>query len=555
MANIYDDPAPPILPSAHDVIGAGKARLIEVRPSTEQHVESGNYGLIFEGLRGQFDLARDRLAKEVRAARLPTAEGDDLTELCASNYDYQRAAEQQTTAYGGVTLARVVIHWFPLTALRVVAADATNPATLEALLTNIQDVFNEHATSVFDAQVGTGAHRIAETQTLDVPDTTNMGAIVATLNIYKLKISGHFGRAASLLGAVIDAPQPHAAKDTLNVITIPDAFASDPGASFSANSLAAQQSALILAIAIKKAINAHLSLRALPGVVREGTRWRVEANPIAVPPIEGGEYIATQNTYVKCGAQIVIVPARAAVPGASGNTPVFIKPPQTRVIKMLASLFDAKETFRLTPFDVVAAGGGNGQSDEVLRLAAAANWFGQFGPTDKALVAGSLSWPGVKRCPILKSVNTATSVIYAVDVSWAQSTQWFDGLEAMLRHDWLGVGCRIARGTLVNRVVRVQLTVKLRDRAFLDNVSPITDELVLVLRSYFDERPDFWIFRVAAIRAWCSRAHEHIFSCTEAVVRDINGEPIDDPPQPEPGAPITHWWFADGAADITYTAL
>lgn len=547
------DLEPPILPEASDVIGAGKARLVEVRPSTEPHIEDGNYGVVFTGYRGQFDLARARLETEVRAARKELAEGDELSEVCASNYDTPRSTAGATTAIGGVTLTRSVVHWFPSSTLRVTAADATDFSTLSTLLTNIYTVFNTHAASVFVPATGVGAHRVAETETLLTPTVSTMGDVVTTLNTYKTTVNDHLARAASDLLLLLLGSKPHAAGDTANKITAPDAFASDAGAIFDDNTVAAQQSALVLANAVKKALNGHMALRALPGTVREGTRWRVDANPAAVPPIAGGEYIATQNTYVRCGAQTVIVPTRAAVSGTAANVPIF-SPVQTRTIKTLGSLFDAAETLRLAPFTLSCAGGGPGQSDDVLRRAATANWLGQFGPTDAALVTGSLSFPGVAQCPILKDITRGENVAYPVDGSWAQSPQWFDGLEEALRKDWLGVGCRLRRGTIINRVVRIELLVNLRSRAYLSDTTAITAALLTALRSYFDARPDWWIFRLAALRAVCSRAHRRILKCTSAVVRDANGEPIDEPEQPSGGDTLTHWWFADGAVDIVYDA-
>ena len=94
------DPAPPILPSSADVVGAAKARLVAVRPSAAPHIETGRYARPFVGLRGQFLRARARLAEEARAARLPTSEGDALTELASSNFDTLRASSAPVAAIG-----------------------------------------------------------------------------------------------------------------------------------------------------------------------------------------------------------------------------------------------------------------------------------------------------------------------------------------------------------------------------------------------------------------------------------------------------------------------
>lgn len=546
-----EETAPPILPSVATVLGPAKARLKIVRPRAAKHVEKGNYAVPFTAWRGQFTRIRARLAAEVKAAFLGTSTGDELSFLAASNFDTQRATAGATAAIGNVKLVRRVVHYLPTSANVVTAADPTNAATLATLLTQIRSVFNTHGASVYTAGTGIGAHQVAETLTMDTPVTATMGDIVATVNGYKTKVNSHLAKPATfqvLLGTIT----PHVLSDNLNAITKADAFASDAGTAYSAQTLASQQSALALATAIKRALNAHVDLKSPAGTFREGDRFRVAADPTAVPPLTVGEYTVTQNTYARTGAGTVTVPVRAVTPGPGSNLPTFA-PPLRLTVTVVGSLYDSAETLRWAPAvpprseaPLTAAGGTAGQSDALLKAAASANWQGSYGPTERALVAGILRFPGLARGTIMRDATTGTSIVYAVDESWAQSPEWQAAIEQYLRTDWKGVGCRITSGAIVNRVVRVQLSVVLRNRRDLADTTAITAALQSAVADYFEKRPDWWVFRLATLRGVCSRAHRKILKCVDATVLDADGAPIAEPAQPVAGAALTHWWFAGG---------
>lgn len=560
------DKEPPILPSAADVIGAGKARLVEVRPRAEPHLETGRYGTVFEGLLGQFTLARARLAEEVRASFLRSSEDEALAQLAASRFDTPRAAETPIAAVGAVTLTRDVVHFLPSTSLTITAADATTATTLTALLTAIYETFNEHAASVYEAGTGLGAHRVADSDLLPAPVTATMGDLVSTLNYYKTHVNAHFARAFNIFGAVLGVTYPHLASDVDNRILVDDAFADDGALAFSAQGEASQASALLLANAIKSSLLAHMGLRALAGTIRTGTRFRVEADATRVPPIPGGEFEVTQHAYARTGSESVTATVRAVTPGPDGNLPTFLaevpsdNPFRATVIgvkeptiKLQGSLYDAKETLRWSPSTIRSAGGTLRQADPPLREAARRYWQGSYGPTDAALIAGALRFPGLARVMLLKNTDTGTSHAYAVDESWSQSAPWLDALTQHLKNNWLGFGCRMATGTVHNRVVRIELTVVLRQRSDLADTTAIHEALRLKLHEYFDERPDWWTFRLAGLRGVLSRAHAKVLRCAEATVLDVDGVPLEEPAAPAAGDALVHWWFADGL-DVVFDA-
>lgn len=554
-----DDRAPPILPTVADVIGPAKARLAIVRPSAAKHIEKGNYAVPFKVWRGQFTKIRARLAAEVKAAFLRSSEGDALSELAAYRYDTPRATSGPTNAVGNVRLTRRVVHYLPSAATVITADDATNLATLSALLSQIRSVFNAHGASVYASGTGLGAHHVAETLTMSTPVTATMGDIVATVNDYKNKVNLHLAK-PNTVQILHNIAAPHLQSDNLNTIATAGAFASASGAAFSAQTLASQQSALALGNAIKRALNAHVALRAPAGTFKEGDRVRVEADPTAIPPITVGEYVIAQNTYARTGATSATVPVRAIATGPGANLPAF-SPSRSLKVTMAGNLYDAAETLRWAPATSVfagaaltAAGGTNGQTDALLRTAAAANWQGSYGPTDKAIVAGVYRYPGVARAAFMRDTATGTSAVYVVDESWAQSAEWQAAIEQALKQDWVGVGCRLSTaGAVVNRVVRIELSVVLRQRRDLLDTTAITAALRSAVVDYFDNRPDWWIFRLSALRAVCSRANAKILKCASATVLDATGVPIDEPPQPVAGDTLTHWWFA-GGLDVVFDA-
>jgi len=101
-----------------------------------------------------------------------------------------------------------------------------------------------------------------------------------------------------------------------------------------------------------------------------------------------------------------------------------------------------------------AAGGSNGQGDAELRAAAAANWTGSYGATGGAIIAGTLRSRGVSRTLVMEDDERGETVIYPVDPSWAWSAAWAASVERNVRDGWLGVGCRLRSGRVLNRVVR-----------------------------------------------------------------------------------------------------
>jgi hypothetical protein len=135
----------PILPSVIDPIGRGIDALVRARPSSARHIERGRYGHPFAGWRAQESILLARIADEIRAARLPTAEGAALRALAASEFDTD-VVDGPTRAVGTIALWRPVE---PTPAgvirkgslFRRVGEPTATPARADVLYAAVDDVY------------------------------------------------------------------------------------------------------------------------------------------------------------------------------------------------------------------------------------------------------------------------------------------------------------------------------------------------------------------------------------------------------------------------------
>jgi len=186
--------------------------------------------------------------------------------------------------------------------------------------------------------------------------------------------------------------------------------------------------------------------------------------------------------------------------------------------------------------------------------AAQARYTGAFAPTAGALKAGAYRVAGASRVLVRNDRSTGTAVVFAVDPSWAMSTTWFEQIGAEIVKTWLGFGCRYITGTVLNQVVTLDVSVVLRDANSLADTSGFTDAIRKACVDYFDERPDFYIWRTAALKALISHADRAVLKCTSVVVRDENGRPLSEPTQPGNGTQpaLIHFWLGNSAVNVTY---
>ena len=539
-------PEAPILPDL-SVIGAGKDALVAVRPSAAPHVERGVWSHPFVGWRAQYAVARQGLAAEVNAARLPLASGQALTELCQSNYDTPRG--QAASAVGELTLTRTVVHVRPDSSA-LPASDAADLASITAFNSAFHAAFTAHLVSVYAPSTGLGSHDQADPSVVSLPATPTMGDLVSLANTRQEQWNRHLGNVRVDLGSPLAV---HRDPDEVNVVTTPAAFASSPALGFSAQSAASRASLLVATNALLRAARAHFALEARSGTIRMGTRLSVVPDTAAVPPIDSSDHVVSSDLYVAPGAKTATPRTQAVLTGPAGDVPL-LSSGATPAVIVRDALFDAGSPLPFAPVSLASAGGTLGQSDALLRAASTASWGGSWGPTVDALLAGVLTASGAAHFASLADPTTGTAYAYAADERWAQSQAWLDQLDDALREgEWTGVGLKVRFGRVENAVVRVRLDVFLRDASLLTATDAISTAMKTKLLAYFDDRPDWYTFKVSAVGdAAASADRRRILRVSNVVVADADGVPLSDPVPPTAGGPVTHWRFDDNALDATF---
>lgn len=529
------------VPSVADVAGPAKDKLLQIRPTVAPHLEDGHWGDVLVAFEGQIEVSRTRLADEVAATRI-SAEGTALTELCRSEFDTVRLSAP-TSAIGEAILNRQVVHFAPMSLpgfSAITLPDAIDASTAAVLMATFGSYLQAHALSVYSSALGTDSHRNSTSPSIPPLSFTIMSDYVSAANDLRDAYNLHLSNLIA-----------HPNADAVNLVNVPDAFASDGTLPFASNTAAAQKSVLRVINALKRAYNAHTGVLAAPGTVKKGTKWIVAADPTGNPPIQGGTYISTVDVTVATGQQTVFVPVQASRSGSASNLAVWDND-HVPSVTLAGALFDSSASLKFTTTTLRAAGGSDGQQDDELRRAAKPRYTGRYGPTAGALAAGSLAPGNVVRFALLEDPNTGTAHAYVADPSWAQSSVLLEQIQQDLTDNWLGAGCRLSMGPVRNKVVRVEATISLKDAKYAADTSAITMDLQSALKSYFDDRPDWYTFKLSALRGVCSRANRKILSCNLVVVRDENGLPLAEPGTPTPGGYLTHYWFGDNALTSTY---
>ena len=283
------------------------------------------------------------------------------------------------------------------------------------------------------------------------------------------------------------------------------------------------------------------------GVIPAGTRFRKPADPAAVPlPVAAAEYESTTPVVVPAGTADVQVDVRAVQTGPDANVPLETETSFTGV-RVASTLFD---TFTVTAID--AAGGSNGTDDAALKVIAKALARGQFGPTRDAVLAGALLGTSVRYAAIIDNLTTGKTKVHVADVSWGSSTKLLNEVTQRIRDDYSGFGLLLDPIAVTNIFIRVSATVRVRDARYLSDTTEIQENVRKALRAYFDDRDDWYAWKLSAIRGVIARADRRLMSCTTAAVQSRTGIS-----QPEPTSPYTvigglaHYYLANDAVTLS----
>lgn len=301
------------------------------------------------------------------------------------------------------------------------------------------------------------------------------------------------------------------------------------------------------------------------GTIKQGSRFSLVANSAAKPPTQAAQYASTEPVYVGSDdtittdlgggnfqhEQSVSIPIEAATAGTQANTPTVIGgvSPQGESVD---ALFDP--TFTVAHLN--AAGGSTGIDDPWSRIIAAAELAGFFGPNNEALVAGAMEVPRVRHMAIALDLAAAVSQVFVADVSWAYSNRLLGLVTQNIAETWQGWGCRFLTRPVRNQLIGTVATVVLDSTQSLSASADIAANIRAALRSYFDDRPDWYTFQNRSVRSVIAHADKRILTCSSAEVRDQNDQAVAEPPKKLDVSLgfATHFYLLDDAVRLTFLA-
>jgi hypothetical protein len=260
--------------------------------------------------------------------------------------------------------------------------------------------------------------------------------------------------------------------------------------------------------------------------------------------------------FVRAGQTLAYFPLVATAAGSGGNFPLFTGYPVAGVIVPAApqSLFDPTFT---TTVSASAAGGSSGLPDPVLVAASKAYMVGRFGPTQGAAIAGLLAQQSVRHYQIFPASSLLPYAgIYIADESWADSPEWHAAVAQTLSNSWTGFGCRLRFGITVNCQIAVAAVLMVDQSEYLNNTSLIDVGIRSAAEAYFNNRPDWYRFRIGSLQQVLSKADPRIRRCLSVTVTNVvTGDVVQEQPnvfqqvwQPT----ITHYYLTDQNVTTSY---
>jgi len=287
----------------------------------------------------------------------------------------------------------------------------------------------------------------------------------------------------------------------------------------------------------------RLTGAAFAGVIPKGSRFVREATTAVPVPLPGAAFLSVDDVNVPLGVRTVRVPIEATSDGAAPNSP-----PTTVALPALtigSQLFD--NAWKVTAYEV--AGGSDGVSDDDLKRYARFYATGQYAPNRNALAAAMLAATGVKHFILVDNTAAGVGEAYVMDQSWASGADWAARVQqGIYDAGAVGFGAKVRVYPTTNRVITSALTVRLRSPNSLADTTDLDLLIKRRLRSYFDDRPDWNMWTLAAIRGVISRADKRILRCTSAAIYDETGAPLAEP---RPGTYL-HYYLANNGVTTTY---
>jgi len=302
------------------------------------------------------------------------------------------------------------------------------------------------------------------------------------------------------------------------------------------------------------------------GLIRKGTKFRRVSDPTSMPRALPATYESTEPVYAGTDStfvpfvgyyQSLTIPIKASIGGSASNIARgqswIISDDASPPIELSDTLFD---TFTVTYGE--AAGGSDGPSVAKLRSLGRALGQGQYGPTGAALLAGLLLTDGVSHAALYEDTTTGKSKAWIADDSWAWSHKLRSAALQNLADKWLGFGGSVSIGVTSTLPAAVEIAATLRDKRDLNDTSTIEEKMRVAVRSYFEDRGDWYVWRDSGIKAACMRSSRKLLEVTAVSVKDLEGNALSEPSgllSTIVGyTPIVHRQVDDTAITITFSA-
>lgn len=287
------------------------------------------------------------------------------------------------------------------------------------------------------------------------------------------------------------------------------------------------------------------------GDIAQGYRFFRQANLTTEIPLQSAEYNTLAPVHFDVGQLVSTpVPIQAVSQGLAANHPIRSDTDIHGVVPGGDTLFDPN----LTVLSFAAAGGAELPDDPYVRAFAKAFSKGQYGPTRDASTYGGLSSLGVRAALAYDDIPNTTERMLIADGSWASSGRLVGATQQYLSdNDLIGFGCKVSTASVRNKVISVTATVVLRDWAFASDTLEIDTAIRAAVLGYFNDRPDWNIFKNRGLRAAITIAHVNILKCSAVVVKDVAGNEVPEIAVADYTTEQFHYYLAQGAVGLTYS--
>lgn len=261
------------------------------------------------------------------------------------------------------------------------------------------------------------------------------------------------------------------------------------------------------------------------GIIPKGTRLHRTGS--GLPPFN------TKTTDYELVDDVIFGPLSVFAIGrlkSTSNGSISSEPVTTPYVSNILGIGSVLFDSTITANDFDMSGGSDGVDDPYMRLLAKYSAIGKWGPTNSAAILGALRISGIRHEVGILDSSAGTLNLFVADSAWASSLNHCNQVKQYLYDkELIGFGCKVNVLQIVNKIITVDLNVTVRDRKYLDDPQSISDNIRKSVKSYFDDREDWYIWKNSGIRSSAIKSDRKILNCTSVTVRDNSGVAVTEP--------------------------